>query len=150
MAVAWWSANALQRLVAAVAKRFVLAVLAAAQRYLGGLRNVELHRCEARAFVRAITEWLILGSPAGTPPVGPGGEFEAIRRFLGNFGLIHIIFRASCCLCALVVISRKSGTIQRGIEWGYSGGSAGQQLGSTNCALPSMNYSYLDTTSMHA
>ena len=47
-----------QALVRAVAERAILGVLAAAPRDLFCFSDVHFQRCKARAFVRAVAEWL--------------------------------------------------------------------------------------------
>ena len=73
----------------AVAERGVLRVLAGAPRHFFRLGDHHLLGGEAGAFVRTITERLVLRIAAGTPVVGSGGHVFNDGGFLGDVGLVH-------------------------------------------------------------
>src|SRR5476651_1358968 len=92
-----------QRLVAAVAKRLALRVLAGAHPVIAGLLGRVLHRQHAAALVGTVAEWLILAHAAGAPPI----VLACLQRdFAGHLGgdnrLGHIAF-----LVALMKESRQ-------------------------------------------
>ena len=72
----------------AVAERGVLRVLAGAPSHFFGLGDHDLLGGEAGAFVRTITERLVLRIAAGTPVVGFRSFYlDRIRTLLGNDGI---------------------------------------------------------------
>jgi hypothetical protein len=77
-----------ERLVAAVAERRVLALLAVAQPDLLCLRQGKLLRAKTGALVAAIAVGLVTAEATGTPPVVSGWEFDGDGLLIVNFGEI--------------------------------------------------------------
>jgi hypothetical protein len=77
-----------ERLVAAIAERRVLGLLAVAQPDLLGLRQIELLRAKTGAFMAAVAVWLMAAQAAGTPPVVSSRQFNSDGLFLVDFGKI--------------------------------------------------------------
>ena len=75
-----------------VAKRRVFRMLARAPGHGFGLGDFRLLWSEARAFVRAVTERLGLGTPARTPPIGAGLDLLDDGKFLEDGRFNHSLF----------------------------------------------------------
>ena len=80
----------LKLLMTAIAECPVLAVLAAAEIHRAGRLGFIRGGRKTSTFVRAIAKWLTFTLTTGAPVVGfTGFDFDRIRAFLGNRGLIH-------------------------------------------------------------
>ena len=64
-------------------------VLAVAESDTFLLRNGNLHRLKGGSGMGAVAPRLILGTPAGAPPVSSWFEFKNGRGFRGDFRLAH-------------------------------------------------------------
>ncbi len=80
----------LQALVAAVAKGPVTGMLAAAKPYPGLFADLQFHRREVTALVRAIAKRLTGGFATGAPPVSAGFQFHGVGGSLGDSGFGHV------------------------------------------------------------
>jgi hypothetical protein len=72
----------------AITKRRVIAVLAIAQPDLGFLLQGKLARPKARALMTAVTQRLMPGQTAGTPPMVTSFKFHRARLGFIHFGEI--------------------------------------------------------------
>jgi hypothetical protein len=75
-----------------IAKRRVLRVLARTPRHGPGFGDFRFLRTEARAFVRAVAEWLGFGIPTRTPPERARLGFLDKGRFLEDGWFTHSFF----------------------------------------------------------
>ena len=75
--------------VTAIAERAVLRVLATAPRDGFRFGNIHFARPEAGAFVRTVTERLLLRRAARAPPIRAGFDFLNQWRFLGDYWFWH-------------------------------------------------------------
>ena len=71
----------------AIAKRWFLGALATAQPDGLFLSNGKFHRLKVGAFMGAVTQGLLFGFAAGTPPVITGFELDTIGYGLWTIGL---------------------------------------------------------------
>lgn len=94
------------------------------------LGNLDFHRLQAGALVRAVTERLVGGTPAGAPPIDAGIDFQGQRLGIANDWFFSHAAEAA----------RPKGSLRDGKSRGVGLSDGGQLMRGLLCRSPAMHH----------